>query len=323
MDGLSNESEFHDTPEERGHSRASDDSVFKPLAPIAREHLPVLVPRGVPNPSRRRRAQEGRIRVAKRQAAQESRAPIVHVRGCVVALSVLLVLRLLETCRAGLPGYPMRGMHLLSTASDIACICCSMPLLAGGTEGYCVEGGFLGPALTLVFAMSCTDGILLCAFIVLGFPRKLLENGTLRFQVLEASFGVWDILLFASAPLQLALVASLWRVYRELRKAGVYPPGSDPLVEVQKRDISMLEVMCEVEDAEAIENCTPRCDRCDADRIPLLSGDKRTEACEHESDNGSHAEAVITMVERGGRITFEDSKGSRADTREHRRFFVV
>jgi len=319
MDGLSNEIEPHDTLEERGHSSACDDLVVKPLAPIDQEQ--VLVPRGTPNPSLRRRAQEGRIRVAKRQAAQESQAPIVHARGCVVALSVLLALRLLDACRAGLPWYPMRGM--LSAASDIVCICCSMPLLAGGTEGYCVEGGFLGPALTLVFAMSCTDGILLCAFIVLGFPGKLLENGTLRFQVLEASFGVWDILLFASAPLQLALVASLWRVYRELRKAGVYPPGSDPLVEVQKRDISMLEVMCEVEDAEAIENCTPRCDRCDADRIPLLSGDKRTEACEHESDNGSHAEAVITMVERGGRITFEDSKGSRADTREHRRFFVV
>jgi len=134
MDGLSNEIEPHDTLEERGHSSACDDLVVKPLAPIDQEQ--VLVPRGAPNPSLLLRAQEGRIRVAKRQAAQESQAPIVHARGCVVALSVLLALRLLDACRAGLPWYPMRGM--LSAASDIVCICCSMPLLAAGTEGYCV-----------------------------------------------------------------------------------------------------------------------------------------------------------------------------------------
>jgi len=73
---------------------------------------------------------------------------------------------------------------------------------------------------------------------------------------LEACAGTWEFALIASVALQLALCASCWRVYRELRICGLYPPGKDPAeASTSIREVSMLEVLCEAEDVELLASC--------------------------------------------------------------------
>lgn len=50
----------------------------------------------------------------------------------------------------------------------------------------------------------------------------------------------------------MALCSSSWRLYKELRLSGLYPPGTDPSTIGDTRQVSVLELLCEAEDAEAV-----------------------------------------------------------------------
>jgi len=116
-----------------------------------------------------------------------------------------------------------------------------------------VQNGFLGPMLTLIFAMSLVDVSALTAYLVIATPRPLSPGAKSYVDVLEAIVGVWEFALVSSVALQVALCVSSWRVYRELRLTGLYPPGSDPAGDI--REVSVMEVMCEAEDVELLADC--------------------------------------------------------------------
>lgn len=208
----------------------------------------------------RRKALEGRLRVAQEKAAAESALPLVHGRCCLLGLTVLELIRAAAWWQGTIPGYSVFGMHFLTTTSDIACLLCAMPLFVTGTQGQCVQLGCLGPMLTLVFAMSLVDISALGAYLVVATPRPLAPGARSYVDALEACVGVWEFALVASVALQMALCASSWRVYRELRMTGLYPPGSDPAGVGKIREISVMEVMCEAEDVELLADCEVNCD---------------------------------------------------------------
>merc|ERR1719291_434088 len=133
------------------------------------------------------------------------------------------------------------GMHFLTTTSDISCLLCATPLFATGTQGQCVQLGCLGPMLTLVFAMSLVDISALGAYLVIARPRPLSPGARSYVDALEACMGVWEFAIVASVFLQLVLCTSSWRIYRELRVNGVYPPGIDPEFLGQRQEISVME----------------------------------------------------------------------------------
>lgn len=208
----------------------------------------------------RRKALEGRLRVAQEKAAAEAALPIVHGRCCLMGLTVLELIRTAAWWQGTIPGYSVFGMHFLTTTSDIACILCALPLFTTGTQGQCVQLGCLGPMLTLVFAMSLVDISALGAYLVVATPRPLSPGAKSYVDALEACVGVWEWALVASVALQMALCASSWRVYRELRMTGLYPPGSDPAGVGKIREISVMEVMCEAEDVELLADCEVNCE---------------------------------------------------------------
>lgn len=208
----------------------------------------------------RRKALEGRLRVAHEQAASESCLPLCHGRFCLLVLLLLEILRIGAWWQGSTPGPSVMGMHFLTTTSDISCILCATPLFATGTKGQCVALGCLGPMLTLVFAMSLVDISALGAYLVVATPRPLPPGAASFLDELEAMIGVWEFALIASVALQTALCASSWRIYRSLRMAGLYPPGSDPAGIGKAREVSVLEVMCEAEDVELLADCEMNCD---------------------------------------------------------------
>jgi len=208
----------------------------------------------------RRKALEGRLRAAHEKAAAEAALPLIHGRCCIMGLTVLELIRTAAWWQGTIPGYSVFGMHFLTTTSDIACILCAFPLFATGTQGQCVQLGCLGPMLTLVFAMSLVDISALGAYLVVATPRPLSPGAKSYVDALEACVGVWEFALVASVALQMALCASSWRVYRELRVTGLYPPGSDPAGVGKIREISIMEVMCEAEDVELLADCEVNCD---------------------------------------------------------------
>jgi len=152
-------------------------------------------------------------------------------------------------------------MHFLTTASDFACILCALPFYCTGTDGQCVNLGCLGPMLTLVFAMALVDASALCAYLVIATPQPLPQGARSYLDMLEACVGAWEFALVGSVAFQTALCTCSWRVYRSLRQAGLYPPGSDIAANGGKiREVSCMEVVCDAEDVEYLSNCThPRC----------------------------------------------------------------
>lgn len=199
------------------------------------------------------------FRAAHDKAAAESAVPFLHGRCCIFGLMILEVIRALAWWQGSIPGYSVLSMHFLTATSDAACILCTLPLFTTGTQGQCVTLGGLGPMLTMVFAMSLVDISSLIAYFVVATPRPLSPGAKSYTDVLEAIAGAWEFALVASVALQVSLCASSWRVYRELRVTGLYPPGSEPEGVGRIREVSLLEVMCEAEDVERLVNCEMSC----------------------------------------------------------------
>jgi len=203
----------------------------------------------------RRKALEGRLRDAQARVTLEVAQPLAHGRCALVGLFCVELIRFAAWWQGIVPGWSVFGMHFLTTASDFSCLACAVPLFVVGVQGQCVTMGCLGPMLTLVFAMCLVDLSAFCAYMVVATPRPLSPGAQSMLDLCEAVIGVWEFALVASVALQISLCACSWRVYRELRTFGLYPPGSEPAGVGEKRNVSMLEVMCEAEDVELLAEC--------------------------------------------------------------------
>jgi len=239
---------------------------------IEREGFPKNIPRLVgERPSdraARRRALESRLRAAHEKVSGSVERPLSHGRCSLFGLFILVLIRSLAVLQGDIPGYSVYAMHFLTTASDIICILCTVPLFVFGPRGSCVQKGCLGPMLTLVFAMSLVDLSALGAYLLVATPRPLAPGSRSLVDVMEAIIGVWEWALLASAALQLSLCVSSWRIYRALRMAGLYAPDKPADVAKDKtKEISVLEIMCEAEDIEYLEQFEINCGKADA---PLL-----------------------------------------------------
>jgi len=211
------------------------------------------------------------LREAHEKAATQSSEPLWHGRIALSGLLLLGMIRGIAWWEGNVPGYSVFGMHFLTTTADFACLLCALPLFTSGTRGQCVQIGCVGPMLTLVFAMTIVDVGALCAYMVVATPRPLSPGAKSYVDVLEACIGVWEFALVASVCFQLVLCASSWRVYRELRMTGLYPPGSNPAGIGHIEEVSFLELICEAEDAKFVSDC-----ECAMGKSPDNKGAKST-----------------------------------------------
>jgi len=216
-----------------------------------------------------RKALEGRFREAQANVARKVVLPLKHGLWSIFGLLAVELLRILSWWQGSMPGWSVFGLHFLTTSSDVVCICSALPLFAMGIKGQCVQMGCLGPMLTLVFAMCMVDLSAFGAFLVVATPRPLSPGARSYIDVLEACVGVWEFALIASVGFQVVLSTSSWRVYKELRGVGLYPPGAKLENVGQLRPVSMLEVVCEAEDVELLTEFEIRCPGSDSATKPL------------------------------------------------------
>mmetsp|Transcript_22406 Transcript_22406/g.64417 ORF Transcript_22406/g.64417 Transcript_22406/m.64417 type:complete len:292 (-) Transcript_22406:54-929(-) len=220
-------------------------------------------------------------------------------------LLLLLVMRVVAWAQGITPGQTVVGMHFLTTGADIWCICCAVPLFVGGSRGCCVSSGCAGPAVTIICSMCVIDIAAFASFCLMDAPRPLApETPKSPLTILEAVLGVWDLALLASVALELALCASTWRLYKELRVVGLYPPGSNPARGMKGDEVSLMELVCEVEDAKYLQQkCScmgdlPKQDGPQRD-APKQDGSQRHAPKQDGSQrdvpkqDGSHRSAVI------------------------------
>jgi len=169
---------------------------------------------------------------------------------CLLSLQLLRASTLLDATI--LPGHSTLHLHTCSVATDVLAVIFTMPLWVHGPRKVpcpCLSNGF-GLLLSLVFFMWVFDSVAFCTFCANAAPRPTLEGRRPVIDVVESRVGAWDFVLVASFNFHLALLTSCWRVYRELRIQGLEPPGRDPAGAAEDKDVSVLEVICEVDDLD-------------------------------------------------------------------------
>lgn len=197
-----------------------------------------------------RAARQALLEKAHEKAAVDSAKPLCHGRVALFGLMLVAVVRALAWWDGNIPGGSVWGIHFLTTASDAVSMVFALPFFCTGTAGQCVQLGFVGPLMTLIFAMTVVDASALFSFLLVATPRPLPPGVRSLVDLAEACIGIWDIALFASVSLQIALLTSSWRVYKELRMQGLYPPGTLPAGMGKIEPVSILEVCCEIDDVK-------------------------------------------------------------------------
>merc|ERR550537_1560512 len=106
----------------------------------------------------------------------------------------------------------------------------------------------------MVVALNLVDWCSLIAFFAYEAPHPLPAHNHSYMSVLDLMFPVWELVLIASCALNFAVCVSCWRIYRELRVAGLYPPNSKG--ETPREAVSPFEVLCEAEDVALLAECS-------------------------------------------------------------------
>lgn len=199
-----------------------------------------------------------RVQVAWEEAEHGIAEPIRRGRTSLIGLVFLQVVRVVAFTQEMMPTATTMSFHSLSSTADIACVVCSIPVFFCSLRGPCVRWHCVGPMVTFIFALAAIDFCSLVAYIfMLRLPRPTAPGYLSLVRKLEADIGTWESLFVASVALQAALFWSSWAVYRQLRLAGLYPPGNDTITKNKPplMYISPLEVCCEAEDVALLPEC--------------------------------------------------------------------
>lgn len=247
--------EFVDCIESESPSDELHDECFsRPPLEAAIRPLPLSVAKQPSDRAAHRKILEKCYSTAHAIAASQAAQPLWHGRCCIVGLVILGIVRAAAWYEGVFPGSVLFGIHWLTSTSDLACLLCSVPFFCQGTKGKCVYLGCIGPMVTLVFSMCLADMGALLAYLAIARPQPLGAHSKSWVAVVQASVGTWEFILFASVSLQIALCLSSWRIYRQLRLTGLYPPGKKPLGLGKIIDVSVLELVCEADDASRFAN---------------------------------------------------------------------
>lgn len=225
----------------------------------ASRNAPIITPQPVVQATKKTQSAVVNQRIARAvtKASAGSVWPLCHGRCCLVFLTVLVTIRMFAWHLGNVPGGTIWFVHVFSLGADIITVLSTLPLLVcgscGGVQGQCVKLGCVGPMMTMTVAMNLVDGCSLIAFFAYAAPRPLPSHGRSYVDVQELVHPVWELVLIASCALNLAVCVSCWRIYRELRAAGLYPPNSKG--ETARSAVSPFEVLCEAEDVALLAEC--------------------------------------------------------------------
>jgi len=230
-----------------------------------------------PRPDRlfRRQLLQTCYHTAFRNVLAESLRPLWQGRLALVGLLLVQGLRAAAWLDGELPGAAVNGLHALTIVADVIALGVAAPLFFCQTLQGCVRGGRAGLVLTLIFALTCVELGALFSYCFVGAPRPFSPGRKTVLVVAEAYLTLWECTLAASTALQVCLLISCWRIYRELRRNGLYPLGTPPAGFGQDiQEVSVFEMLCEVEDVNRIKSgkCALCCQSQEGGYGPLEDG---------------------------------------------------
>lgn len=236
-----------------------DDERLEGQALVPHAHpvdgLAPKLPRPRPDRLSRRQFLQVCYQKAYANADAESRLPLCQGRCVLAALVLVQLLRAFAWLDWQTPGLAVTGLHLLAVASDVIAFGVTAPLLFCHTLASCVKGGRAGLMLTLVFALACVDVGAMIAYWFVGLHAPFRPGRKTIIKVAEAYLDLWECTLFASTVLHMGLFACCWRIYKELRRNGLYPAGTAPIgFGPRIEPISAFEVLCEIEDVKKLQH---------------------------------------------------------------------
>lgn len=188
---------------------------------------------------------------------------------CLVCLWVLVAIRCFTWYVGSIPSGWLWFIHLFSMVTDIAVSIVVFPLVVvcgnvGGVQGHCVTCGLVGPMMTVAATLCFVDIASLLAFWAYAAPRPLHAPDRSSLELLEVACPVWELVLFASCTLNFSVCVLVWRIYKELRLVGLYPPGAQI---VPLESVSPLEIVFEEEELALLGECAEDpAAKCNADQ---------------------------------------------------------
>jgi len=198
--------------------------------------------------------------------------PLYHIKLSTLGFSILQLTRFIAW-RDGSVSSPCLGnLQIVTVAGDAVCFASGLPFWIPGSEEFCAYRYCLGPLLTTLFAFVLVDACSLCLMILSSKRRPMDHGSNVLLDTLEAFMSSLDILALSSVALQVALFVSVWRFYRALREAGLYPPNLTPRRRNANREVSVLEIVCESEDVALLQDCN-----CGRPRSHMPKGQFRSE----------------------------------------------
>lgn len=199
---------------------------------------------------------------AREMAMRESTEFIIQGRFCFAGLVMLLSIRCSAWFLGSGPDPSVLYVHTLCSYSDLLSTCFSVPYITIDKEGWLVRRGFLGMLMSVIVSMVFLDiGTLVLSLLTI-MPRPSPRNMA-YFEVAQQKFGAWEGMAVASVALQFTLLVCAFRIYKEFRTAGAYPPSALPPSDGAVRiTVSPLEIVCEPETVELLSAHTSRCFTC-------------------------------------------------------------
>lgn len=200
----------------------------------------------------RRRMEVPMVRSPEQQAMMGATTAICHGRRCLEGLVLVNILRIVAYCAGNSAFTTILVLHGLCFIADSVSFFAAIPLFTPIIVGACVQRACVGPMMTLVLTMCLIETGALIMVICTSSQRPARQSAS-GIEVAEAAFDVWALALVTSVCLQSALCASAFRVYRELRIEGAYPPHSRGRCR-QPVQVEALEIICEAEDVALLSS---------------------------------------------------------------------
>lgn len=195
------------------------------------------------------RSEEIAIRLMSTEDSELSVA-LEHGKACGIGLVIVQVMRMAAWKIFGLPGESVVPAHLMSTGGDLVCLLINLPVLIKGPRGLVLGSGYVGPMLTATFLILFMSVLGLCVHLSQALPQPVACCAPSYLDAFQATISIWEMALVASVATQIALLVSCWRLYRNMRVVGLYPPGRNRNVDPAR--VSVLEMVCDESDAKSL-----------------------------------------------------------------------
>lgn len=192
---------------------------------------------------------QGRYEIVEAQVRKDVAESMEHGRVCLVGFALLEAVRLIAWLQDMRPIPATWGIHFILLLVDVSSGSCGGTFLFHGVRDRVTKKHLLSTMMSIVSLGAFMSIFGLVALLVATPPRPLAPDWVPLLERMQFAANVWEAACLASTALNLALLVTTFRIFRELRIAGLHPPGSKLIAEGKRlTGVSPLEMALEPED---------------------------------------------------------------------------